>query len=275
MREKWKAAMKQYYDESFDSFAEKIFTDVRSDIDDAVWILTPSGYVFKTNGVVWGMDLRINQGKNIPKADLELFDFVLTTHNHNDHFDKNFLNAISKTKTKIFIPDFIPVSPELFAENQENVIRIKAGDEIELFGHRIFAFESRHFRKDGNGTKELGYLVTVKGKTILFPVDIRNYDTTGLPIFDSVDCVFAHVWLGDKNGDKSPDFETISKFGEFYASFNPQRIYFAHLYETGRPISEMWRYEHAGLAMDAVLSLSPETDSCIMQPGRKYRLFCE
>jgi L-ascorbate metabolism protein UlaG (beta-lactamase superfamily) len=273
MIETWRENARKYALFNFEAMNRRIFGEAAAATDDFVWLSSPSGYVLKTAGVIWGVDLRAYQNARFSPEELSLLDFLLITHRHSDHYDETVLAALTGSKTKLVLPDFIGENERVFKENGASVIRIGAGEEITLSGIKIRAFESLHFRKDGvRGTAELGYHVFTGGKSLLFPADVRNYDVSRLPGLRA-DTVFAHVWLGEEMADKPPDFETVRSFGEFYTAFRPSRVFLAHLYDTGRKPSEMWRYEHAGLAADAILGLAPETDVVVPRLGRKYPLF--
>lgn len=273
MIEEWRENAGKYALSRFEAQSRWIFAEASAEKGDAVWLSSPSGYVFKTGGVIWGMDLRARENAQFSREDLSLLDFLLITHRHSDHYDESVLAALTGLKTKIVLPGFIDENERVFKDNGVSVIRINAGDELTLSGVKIRAFESLHFRKDGvRGIAELGFHVFAGGKSVLFPSDVRNYDASRLPK-QTADTVFAHVWLGEEMADKSPDFETIRAFGAFYTSFNPSRIFLTHLYDTCRKPSEMWRYEHAGLAADAIFGLAPDTEVVVPRLGRKYPLF--
>lgn len=79
------------YDEAFD----KVVAEVRSTVVPegmlpAVWFLYNMGIVVKTPHTVFGIDIAHRKGTLL----VPLLDFALVTHNHDDHVDAAFLEAM-------------------------------------------------------------------------------------------------------------------------------------------------------------------------------------
>ena len=79
------------YDEAFDKVvAEVRAADIPEGSPPAVWFLYNMGVVVKTPHLVFGIDIAHRKGALMAP----LLDFALVTHNHDDHVDSAFLEAM-------------------------------------------------------------------------------------------------------------------------------------------------------------------------------------
>ena len=94
--EKLEAAFEKVYREALETKVDKV---------PAVWSVYNMGYVVKTPGALFSIDL-------VHRRDVELaphLDFALITHNHADHFRQPFYNAMNgagKTVVSNFLDNF-------------------------------------------------------------------------------------------------------------------------------------------------------------------------
>lgn len=199
-------------------------------------------------------------------SDLLSADGIIYTHSHADHYDPGTAYEAMKCGAKIWLPEFLPQSDD------GGFKKIRKGESFEIGSLRITPYDSAHFSPDGStGVPSFGYIMESSAGVLLFPCDVRNYDTSLLPDIHA-DIVFAHVWLGRGNALNVPCEPYLSDFARFAVRTGPSKIFLAHLYETGRVPEEMWTYLHAGLCMDRINEIRPSANISVMRPGRVYKL---
>ncbi len=92
--------------EFYDRALEKILREVpetKVDHGAVVWHLYNMGYVVKTPGCCFGIDICHRRAEELAP----LLDFILVTHNHNDHYNLALLKAMAKAKKPV-ISNFYP-----------------------------------------------------------------------------------------------------------------------------------------------------------------------
>lgn len=275
--------MKEKYGEMFDkinlSYGKKVENIVKGlhddRLDNCFWLCGPSGYVFKTNRAKWAIDpcirtesMKKSSGKFI--SALSELDFIVLSHSHEDHFDRELVSLLADSQVNWYIPSFFSKSE--IAKTGLHKDRITYIDNKDCFcekGVDFNCFTSAHFGNDNGkikGCDELGFLIKTAGKNILMPGDVRNYDFA-FPSFERVDCMFAHVWLGYGKAKGLPDEEMLSAFTRFVCKFSPENVYLAHIYDK-RPSDSLWTYSHAGICADEILCERPEINVMIPAVGQ-------
>lgn len=206
--------------------------------------------------------------------DLSCLKFILLTHEHSDHFDIELIKKLSNLPITWVIPDFFnKMMIYSFGLTEEQIIWVQAGQIVNLFGIEIETFNGLHWNETGtHGIDSLSYLIDTGEIRLLFPGDVRDYDVKKLSSLKNVDCVFAHVWLGRGNAQNNFWESYLHKFCEFMLSFNPHNVYLTHLYDTERPLTDMWTYSHCGMIMDEMISLNPSIDIIIPKIGKHVSL---
>ncbi|MCR5264721.1 MAG: MBL fold metallo-hydrolase [Clostridiales bacterium] len=200
------------------------------------------------------------------KRDLADADGVIYTHSHADHYDPDLVREARDGGANIYLPDFI------MPQDTSGISPIKEGKSFTIGKINITPYRSAHYSPDGmTGVPSYGYIIEYTSGVLLFPCDVRNYDTTLLPDIRA-DIVFAHVWLGRGNALNLPCEPYLFDFARFVLTPRPSKVFLAHLYEIGREPCEMWTYVHAGLCIDAMNAADPSVDTEIMRPGRIYSL---
>lgn len=226
----------------------------QSDPRDRVWLTYSANYLLRTKKVRWAIDpLSLNwRLKDAPKVDvagdLKDLSFVLLTHGHKDHLDLDLLTALRHLPIKWVVPEFILSKVlEQAGLPRENIVIPSPLAPIELSGIRILPFDGLHWetKPDGGlkGVPAMGYLIDCDGRRWLFPGDTRTYNASQLPVFDSVDVLFAHVWLGRGSAllDEPP---LLDDFCRFFLDLNPRRVILTHLNEFGRNADDYWDDTH-------------------------------
>lgn len=97
------------YDEAIERvFAEAEAAVVAPGAPPAVWLVYNMGIVVKTPGSLFAVDLAHRQGARFAPA----LDFALVTHNHDDHWDRPFydaMNGAGKTVVSSFLDNYAAV----------------------------------------------------------------------------------------------------------------------------------------------------------------------
>lgn len=92
------------YDRAFDKvFAEVQATTVAPGARPAVWYVYNMGFVVKTAGRLFSIDLCHRQGPRFAP----LLDFALITHNHGDHYTRPFYDAMNGHEGKTVVNNFV------------------------------------------------------------------------------------------------------------------------------------------------------------------------
>ena len=246
---------------------------------DAVMLISHASYLFKTSGVFWAVDPRLNRDLHIQAeeglaADFKGLQVAMVTHLHGDHYDKALIERLASQDIHWIFPHFMPAEVR---EEWKKKLRccsfLAPGDEISLERLRIRAFESIHydyFQGKRCGVEENGYRVEAGGKVFLFPGDVRNYEM--LPdIQKGADEFFTHVWLG-REAALSPKEEMAESFCRYFAGANAGRMWLGHLNDMDRAPIDRWTPAHAQLVKEGIQKRAPDMDIQIPEHGKVYCL---
>jgi hypothetical protein len=237
--------------------------------EDRAWLMYSANYLFRTGEVRWAMDpLTLRQRvPDAPAVDighaLDQLDFVLMTHRHADHLDFNLMRTLRNLPIRWVIPDYI--LPQVLAEtglSADQVIAPHPLQPIEIKGVRILPFVGLHWEAaaSGGGTQhgvpEMGYLLEFNGKRWLFPGDTRDFRAVSLPSFNSVDGLFAHVWLG-RGCALMEEPPLLDAFCQFCMDLQPAQVVLTHLEEFGRDADDYWEDRHVQKVISHCRQLVP------------------
>jgi hypothetical protein len=117
----------------------------------------------------------------------------------------------------------------------------------------------------------MGYRIEVNGKRWLFPGDTRDYNPAALPDFGRIDTVFAHLWLGRREG-LTDQPALLDNFCNFFLAFHPSRVIITHLEELGRNARSYWNPSHFQLAAERFKQLDPTVRVDYMLTGQSLAL---
>ncbi len=92
----------RHYEASFDKVLRELSTATVSDGEIYLWHIYNMGYVFKTNQCCFAVDINHRRAAELEKY----IDFLLITHNHQDHFTPALIDAMKKS-SKPIISNFI------------------------------------------------------------------------------------------------------------------------------------------------------------------------
>lgn len=227
------------------------------------WLTYAANYLFSFNGFKWALDpfsmsCRV-RGVPAPdyRRDLAALSLIVLTHVHNDHLDLSLVRQLANTSVQWVIPPYVleKIEAEVILP-REQVIVPRAGEEIEFGPLQLLPFESLHMN-GVHGVPETGYLVKFDDQRWLFPGDIRMYHFDRLPLFDRLDGVVAHLWLGKAQAmeEKPP---LLQAFCDFFIRFNARRLVITHLNEFGRDERDLWCERHFELVREEFTRRSPD-----------------
>lgn len=268
------AALKQY-PAALEAMAREL---AQPQWEDGFYAFCSSGQIFRVNGVNFAVDPMIRTPaateQTLQKA-REVFkqvSVIFVTHSHDDHFDPEFARRLADLDCLWVVDSTFP--RELLEQaglRQEKLRMVEPGQTMELAGIKVQVFPGCHFQPDGTGVDAVMYLLTVGGKTVFLPADVRDYGADKLPVIDPPDCMIANVWLGRGQACRTED-GAYEEFCDYVAYFNPRKVYLGHLVEHAREITDLWRWEHAGRVMDGLQLRLPETGVLPLRLFAYYRL---
>ncbi|MBQ8606499.1 MAG: MBL fold metallo-hydrolase [Clostridia bacterium] len=246
--------------------------------DNKLWLAGPSSYVFSLNGTKFAVDLQIRRESDLEAlrdsldSDLSDISFVLITHQHGDHMCVPLINALKDADIKWFIPEGTRADyMERSGLSEDKIVRTKPGGKYNVNGIEINAFFTPHAVGE-QPFLQCGYRISDGKKNVIIPGDIRDYDYCDYPKSSNIDLCVSHLWAGKDSMTPDKYMPMLEKFCKTSASFGAKRYFLCHLYEIGREESSLWRYVHAGIAMDMLYSLRPESIVEIPRLGESYNI---
>ena len=91
----------------YDSICDRLLTDIPATVlhpgEAAVWYIYNHGWIIKTARSCFGIDVHHRRAELLEP----LLDFVVITHNHNDHYNMELLKAMTQSG-KLVISNFFP-----------------------------------------------------------------------------------------------------------------------------------------------------------------------
>ncbi len=272
--EEWLAAHRARYETRFPVVWRTVMEGLGGAGRDRVWLFGAANYFLRAGGVRWGIDPVVKHPKLLEGiaagefAALREVAFFLLTHSHRDHLHLPTLQALAAYPARWVTPHFLEDAPAKAGIPARQVVLMRPGETVEIEGVRIHAFNGRHRDAGTNlGVEALWYLADTGKRRMLFPGDVRDFDTRLMPRPGRVDDLFAHVWLGRRNALNPCPEPFLTQFAGFVSEMDPARVFLAHLYELGRNPNDLWTYTHAGMVMDALAAARPEIRVVIPSPG--------
>ena len=239
--------------------------------EDRAYLTYAANYLFCTNGTRWAIDpltlkRRLATAQSVEVAEsLSSLEFVILTHEHNDHFDNALIYALKDAPIRWVIPRaMLPLVTRATGLSEKKIVVPENLKPISLGNIQVVPFEGMHWEdtiKDGvaglKGLPATSYLVEFNGKRWLFPGDVRTYAIDAMPGFGRIDGVFAHLWLGRKCALMEPP-PLVNAFCDFYTALKPKRIIVTHLEELGRNALDYWDDIHYGQVQPRFQHVAPD-----------------
>ena len=231
-------------------YAEPVFEKLETQ-DCMIGAIAPAAYVLRFGNIKIAVDpsmwetppIEENRAWLIRK--LADFDGVFVTHSHGDHYDPALLEELGK-HVKCWVPDFMECA---------NTIPYTDGEEIQLGELCVSAFSSCHTEPGRNFFPEYGLTLTYRGKTLVMPVDVRDYRADCFR-GRKADILIAHLWLG-RNALNLYDNRYIGEFCDFVRGFGASRVLIGHMDDARRKIDGIWTEVH----LRAVQTEMPEAEA--------------
>lgn len=253
---------------------------------DAFWLMYSANYLLRTGGVRWAIDPvtlrnRVPEAPHVPVDELASLDFILMTHNHGDHVDRELLQQLAAMESiRWLVPRHMLPVAESCGVPAARIIVPEPMKPVTFGDLRVTIFEGLHREYPGEwgvGTPVIdvdaaGCLAEWAGRRVLFPGDTRTYNTTRLPSLGPVDTLFAHVWLG-RGEALNAEPPRLSDLCNFAVNLQPtRRVMLTHLWEVARQAIDYWNIEHAESVRDALAQRLPEVEAVIPDFWREVRL---
>lgn len=224
-----------------------------------------SSYIFSTGkDCFWMIDPAFGYSDVSEKELAELaglikekVSFILTTHLHGDHCQREWVKMLAGTSVKWVVSD-------CFAENffhgyggsAENTVILKDDETIEFSGIRITARSGYHCEPGKPPVLSCAYdVVLPDGVKLFFPVDVRDPEAA-VPQ-GNVDYTFGHVFLG-RDDATGTDFPLLDVYCNFFAKRKADHLILNHMYEIGREPADLWTHRHAEMIKEKLAQIAPE-----------------
>ena len=266
--------------EDFDGWMHSALTALDGNVGTKMGLIHSTSYLFNTNGLCWGMDIAFRNARflaNTPAqcaALLQPLALMIVTHEHRDHFEESTVRALADTALEWVIPDFLYERARSLGLNADRIHIAHEGEALTIKGLTVLPFAGRHFRPGTTkGVREYGYLVTAPhAPSLVFPADVRDFSTDGMPNIPQADYCFAHVWLGDRMATAADHTPQDDRFAAYMLQFSSKHILLTHLLEDGRRDEDRWQLHHAAHLAAKIKALSPQTQVLIPHRGEVLKL---
>jgi hypothetical protein len=254
---------------------------------DCAWLLYSANYLLRTAGVRWAID-PLALASRVPGApkmdasrDLAGLSFVVLTHAHADHLDRDLIRQMQYLPVQWIIPQAVwSILRSQLDIDLNRVIIPRSLVPINIQGVRLVPFDGLHWEPKPPGAAEswrphgvpaMGYLVELSGKRWLFPGDTRDYRASRLPRFGPVNGLFAHVWLGRGCAQLDPP-PLVEPFVNFMVGLKPGAIVATHLHEFGRDADDYWGDDHFQCVSRQLQAVAPHIQVSSAKIGEKVIL---
>ena len=271
------------YDEHFIGCWTRAFDEFRACVDeDRMWLVGPTAYLFSIAQHKLAVDPQIRRVGDfetlLPRLiqDFSCVEFVLITHQHDDHMCLPLMRALKDTPIRWYLPQ--GCRQDLVEKSElrpENIVFVRDGDVLSLGELTVRVFDTPHVPAGEEMTSfaERGYLLETPCGRVLMPADVRNYDYDGYPDFGAIDLCLAHLWAGNDAKNAENYLPMLEKFAAFSAKFMSKNYFLCHLYEIDRKEIYLWHDEHAEIASRMLLSHLPQSRVTTPRIGESYALF--
>ena len=183
----------------------------------AVWQLYNMGYVVKTKTQCFGIDLYHKQAELLAP----LIDFLLITHKHGDHYDKDLVTEMER------------LGKAVYSNFLDNGHLVATGDSFSIgnISIKVTTVDHNATLKNYVNTYEVNcYAGKKKDYVMFFSGDAHNY--TQLNPTGKVDVFVPHLAVG-------------LNMAEAVKKINPTEVLMSHILELGHAITKWrWSYEY-------------------------------
>ncbi|MBQ8612549.1 MAG: MBL fold metallo-hydrolase [Oscillospiraceae bacterium] len=266
--------------EAYPAALRAITQALETQTGDRFYQFCASGQIFSVGGQRFAVDpaIREERARNASIGEvrelLAQIPVVFITHEHDDHFNFSMLRQMTDLDCIWVIGDSLTKKwLEASCLRPEKILLVRPGDAFEVCGIGVEVFEGSHYDPDGSGTgvPAVMYLLTVGGKRIFIPADLRDYGADRLPVIAPPDVMFANVWLGRAGAIGTAD-GAFEEFCDYVAYYRPAKVFLGHMWEAMRTPQDMWRWEHAGRIMDGLAKRMPAVQVTPLQMFNRYEL---
>ena len=130
----------RFYQQAFEKIVREIKTETPSNGTIMMWYLYNMGYIIKTPTCCFAIDIKHKNSKRL----VDLIDFLLITHRHNDHFDNEIveqMNLLGKPVVSNFIDNNYLVTQPKTMTIGEVEIKILINDHNSRTPNFVLSYE--------------------------------------------------------------------------------------------------------------------------------------
>ena len=227
-----------------------------------------AGVLVRTRGALVAVDLGEPTRVEGPPQELKALDEValaLYSHKHPDHIGGEFLTRMKNARF-LFPADAEPVIFERGADPSRSKV-LEPGEEIEVGRVRVRASLADHMSTQIQ--QNLSYIVEQEGFRWCHLGDARDFSTE---IPTGLDLLFVSVFLGIENEVFNWGLGRAGDLARMCAESGARCVVLVHLLDVARKHARAWRFFHAGLIKEMILSLNPHVLVRAPAPGEIVRL---
>jgi L-ascorbate 6-phosphate lactonase len=164
------------------NLADKIKNEKIKSSNIAVYWLGGTSYVIKSPETILGLDLYLSDACKNEKDDFKrlvpsliepediVFDFIIATHDHGDHFDTGSIDKMvnKKTQTKLVGPESVMDAANKINLDESLLVKLGRNEKVSVSNCELEGVFADH------GTYSLdciGIIIKVNGKNIYFTSD--------------------------------------------------------------------------------------------------------
>lgn len=244
--------------------------------DHHLWVTGSSSYFVRLKNVMWAVDpVWLMRGtfqaiEDRLEKDLQILDFILLTHEHDDHFNPDSAYKLRNLPVRWIAPKCMK-NHLLNAEiPEENCSFLEPGDIITIRNIQIRAYQGHHHYLNGQtGPDSLMYGVHTSDECILFPSDMRSFCTEYMPSGIHYNTIVLHMYLSYEFPYKDYYQPLIS----FVADLDVDQLFVGHLYglHCAGP-GHLWNFAHVGMLEDGLFCQRPELPIIPLKIGNRYSI---
>ena len=164
------------------NLAEKIKSEKIDDSKLAIYWLGGTSYVIKSHKSIFGLDLYLSDVCRNEKDDFKrlvpspvepeeiVFDFIIATHDHGDHFDTGSINKMvnEKTQTKLVGPTSVLNAAKKINLSKRLLVKLDRNEKVAILNCEL----SGVFADHGTSAPDcIGVIIKTGSKNIYFTSD--------------------------------------------------------------------------------------------------------
>ncbi len=248
--------------------------------DHHLWVAGSSSYFVRLRNVLWAVDpVWLMPGtfqaiEDRLEKDLQTLDFILITHEHDDHFRPNFAHKLRNLPIRWIAPRCMEEQLLDAGIPEENCSFLDPGDVVTIRDVQIRAYQGHHHYSDGRkGPESLMYAVHTTDECILFPADMRSFRAEYIPAGVHYNTIVLHMYLSSNSSYEYPYDGYYQELVSFVADLDTDQLFIGHLYglHCAQP-NHLWNFSHVGMLEDGIFYQRPELPIVPLKIGKRHSI---